>query len=147
MRRILCAIDHSETSLRAARLARELAASCKADLTLLNVVRLPDGPQAGIAEYLRHEHNPEEPGIAVLEAAQDELALLRDRLAKDGDVPITCEIRNGEAATEIVAAAREHEADLVVVGHRGRNRLARVLLGSVARQAVEAAHCPVLIVR
>lgn len=147
MQRVLCAVDHSEPSLRAARLALELAARCKSDLILLNVVRLPEGRQDGIAEFLRHEHNADPPGVAVLEAAQDELAQLSDRLASEGGPAITCEVRGGEAATEIVASARDHRIDLIVIGHRGQSRLAQVLLGSVARRVVETAPCPVLIVR
>lgn len=145
--RILCAVDHSEPSLRAARFALELAGKCAAELTLVNIVRLPDGEQYGITDYLRHEHNPDPPGVAVLEAAQDELALLSDRLANERGVAITCEVRAGEAATEIVASARNRAIDLLVIGHRSQTRLAQALLGSVARRVVDTAPCPVLIVR
>jgi nucleotide-binding universal stress UspA family protein len=42
VRRILCAVDHSEPSLRAADFAMNLAGKCKAELLLLSVVCLPD---------------------------------------------------------------------------------------------------------
>ncbi len=147
MQRILCAVDHSEPSRRAARFAAELAGKCKLDLILLNIVRLPEGEQDSITEYLRHEHNTDPPGVAVLEAAQDELARFGDQLASESRITITCDVRGGEAETEIAAAARDHAVDLIVVGHRGQSRLAQVLLGSVARRVVETAPCPVLIVR
>ncbi len=147
MRRILCAVDHSEPSLRAARLALELAGKCHADLVLLNVVRLPDGEQAGFADFLRQEHNADPPAVVVAEAAQDELAALSNRLASEAGVAITCEIGVGEAAREIVAAARSHGADLIALGHRGNSRLAQALLGSVARRVIDTAPCPVVIVR
>ena len=38
-------------------------------------------------------------------------------------------------------------ADLIVAGHRGRNPLAGILLGGVARNVIESALCPVLVVR
>ncbi len=147
MQRVLCAVDHSEPSLRAARLACELAAKCKLDLILLTVVRLPEGRQDDIEEYLRLEHSDDSPGVAVLEAAQDELAQLSDRLAKEANPAITCEVRGGEPTTEIVASAKDHNVDLIVMGHRGQGRLAQVFLGSVARRVVETAPCPILIVR
>jgi nucleotide-binding universal stress UspA family protein len=50
--RMLCAVDHSEPSLRAANMAFGLAGKCKAELTLLSVVRLPDASQHNIAEFL-----------------------------------------------------------------------------------------------
>jgi nucleotide-binding universal stress UspA family protein len=83
----------------------------------------------------------------VVEAARIELDLLRDRIAKQGDVPVTCEVRAGEPATEIIASAKDHATDMIVVGHRGRGRLIQMVLGSVARKVVDSAPCPVLIVR
>jgi nucleotide-binding universal stress UspA family protein len=55
--------------------------------------------------------------------------------------------RDGDAATEILAAATESRADLVVMGTRGRTGLRRLVLGSVARNVLQHATCSVLIVR
>jgi len=56
------------------------------------------------------------------------------------------EVRVGIPTAELVAAAREWSADLVIVGSRGRTRLARLLLGSVARGVLLHAPCSVLVV-
>jgi nucleotide-binding universal stress UspA family protein len=147
MKRILCAIDHSEPSLRGATLAMDLAARYQVELVLLTVVQLPDAAQPDLTEYLRHEHEPDLPGVLVAEAARDELRSLSDRLSGQGAVTTTCDVRAGNAATEIVSSAEQHAVDLIVIGHRGRNRLAQALIGSVARRVVDTAPCPVLIVR
>ena len=147
MRRILCAVDYSEPSLRAARLASSLAGQCGSDLVLFNVVRLPRGRQDGIASYLRDEHSAEPPNVVVIESAQDELARLGDRLGTEGKVAVTCDVRGGDPAAEIVVAAKDHNADLLVIGHRGQSWIAKALLGSVARRVIETAPCPVLVVR
>lgn len=55
--------------------------------------------------------------------------------------------REGDAATEILAAASASKADLIVIGSRGRTGLARLVLGSVARNVLQHATCSVLIVR
>ena len=55
-------------------------------------------------------------------------------------------VREGEAGDQIVAAAREWDATLVVMGTRGRGRLASFLLGSTADEVVRRAHCPVVTV-
>lgn len=54
--------------------------------------------------------------------------------------------REGDAATEILAAARESKADLIVLGTHGRTGLARLVLGSVARNVIQHAGCSVLVV-
>jgi nucleotide-binding universal stress UspA family protein len=147
MKRILCAVDHSEASLRAAQLARELAVKCQSDLILLNVVRLPEGKQEAFTDYLQHEHSADPPSVVVMDSARDELARLSDRLISESHIGVTCEVRAGEAATEIIASARERSSDLIVIGHRGHSRLVRMLTGSVARRVVDTAPCPVLVVR
>lgn len=50
-------------------------------------------------------------------------------------------------ANALVLCAQEEEAAMIVVGTQGETRLKRLLLGSVARQVVERAHCPVFVVR
>jgi len=46
--------------------------------------------------------------------------------------PTTPDVRGGDPAREILAAAEEHGADLIVTGSRGLDGLDRLLLGSVA---------------
>jgi nucleotide-binding universal stress UspA family protein len=59
--------------------------------------------------------------------------------------PVTV-IRRGDPADELIAVAREHEADLIVIGRRGSDFAARVLMGSVAARIVARAPCDVLVV-
>jgi nucleotide-binding universal stress UspA family protein len=56
------------------------------------------------------------------------------------------ERRDGDAAAEIIAAARNWKADLIVMGTHGRTGLARLVLGSVARNVIQHAPCSVLVV-
>lgn len=57
------------------------------------------------------------------------------------------EMREGGAADEVLAAAADHHADLVVVGSRGNTGLKRLLLGSVARNVLLGSQASVLVVR
>jgi nucleotide-binding universal stress UspA family protein len=54
---------------------------------------------------------------------------------------------HGRPASAIVDEAREWQADLVVVGHRGRGTIGSMVLGSVSAEVVDHAPCPVLVVR
>ena len=78
----------------------------------------------------------------------EQLARLRDRLAGE-DVPydIVHATRGLDASEEILAAAAEHRADLVVIGMRRRTPVGKLLLGSTAQRVLLDATCPVLAVK
>lgn len=148
MKRILCAVDHSAPSLRAAALAGTIAGKFAAELRLLQVIAMIDAEQSDLSHYLQREHDPNPPAVAIADMAQDEVQLLADGIATDHGIQVACEVRIGEAVSEIIAAAaRQNASDLLVVGHASRNRLASALLGSTARRLIETAPCPVLVVR
>jgi nucleotide-binding universal stress UspA family protein len=69
-----------------------------------------------------------------------------DRLRTAGR-DATAELRTGDAASEVIAAAVEWKADLVVLGSRGQTGLKRILLGSVARNVLHGSAASVLVVR
>jgi nucleotide-binding universal stress UspA family protein len=56
-------------------------------------------------------------------------------------------VRSGEPAEQIVRAAGELKADLVVIGGRGKGAMEAILLGSVAYRVLHHAPCPVLVTR
>jgi nucleotide-binding universal stress UspA family protein len=53
----------------------------------------------------------------------------------------------GDPADVIIEAAKEHNADVIVVGTRGLNAAERLVLGSVSTKIVHHAPCDVLVVR
>jgi nucleotide-binding universal stress UspA family protein len=55
-------------------------------------------------------------------------------------------VQIGRPGEQVVAYAREHDADLIVMASGEHGRIARFLLGSVADYVVRAATCPVLII-
>ena len=82
-------------------------------------------------------------------ATAEEDALLAERLAgwerKHPEVAVRRTVVRNGAVRSLVAASRE--AQLVVVGYRGRGNATGLLLGSVSHGALHASHCPVAIVR
>jgi nucleotide-binding universal stress UspA family protein len=75
---------------------------------------------------------------AVLQRAQDE--------ANAGSIDFEVHAPKGDAADSLVAAAKDYDADLIVLGSRGM-RGARRVLGSVPNKVSHNAPCDVLIVQ
>lgn len=63
------------------------------------------------------------------------------------ELRIETRLAEGDPAYEIVAAAKEIGADLIVMGTHGRSGFGRLVLGSVAEQVLRKAPCPVLTVK
>jgi universal stress protein A len=94
-------------------------------------------------------------------APATEAAALRERLYQEGrakltelaatvrqsGVPVTTEVRSGLPSQEIIHAAVDYGADLVVMTTHGRTGLSHLLLGSVAEDVIRHARCPVLALR
>jgi len=108
-------------------------------------VALPMGGAAfGLYDQVMESYTE---SVDVARAQHREIALRRaERLTTTGRA-VQIEVRDGDAAAEIVAAAGELQADLVVVGTRGHTGLTRMILGSVARKVLTHAPCSVLVVR
>jgi nucleotide-binding universal stress UspA family protein len=138
LKTILHPTDFSEDSEAAFRLARGLARDHHARLVLLHVTVLPDLAYRGYGA----------PGTTLQEG--EYLADVREELEKlDPGPDVTTErrLREGETSDEILRAAADSGADLIVMGTHGRSGLRHLLLGSVADKVVRQAHCPVLTVR
>ncbi|MCS7005949.1 MAG: universal stress protein [Thermoleophilia bacterium] len=80
------------------------------------------------------------------EAVEAELETILANAFPDGEpVPIERRLVEGGAGEAIEEAARE--ADLVVVGSRGRSGLTAALLGSVSQHVLHHVACPVVVVK
>lgn len=136
---VLVATDGSESVRRAVDAAVDLAARFDARAEALYVLDEADldGSPERVREDLRN---------ALQEAGGEALVDVRRRAAERG-VPASTAVREGHPAAEIVAHARETEADVVATGTRGRHGEHRLLVGSVAEQVVRRSPVPVLTVR
>ena len=146
MKRIVVAVDRSESSLRAVDLAADLTAKYGAELVLLTVLRDVATPDPALEAYAQMEHIKDAPATLELETARDGLTDIADRARACGVGLVSVEVFVGDPATEILAYVEGVRPDLVVMGSRGHGRLAGLLLGSVTQKVIGLAHCPVLVV-
>lgn len=77
----------------------------------------------------------------------DELVVSMTDTLRAAGLSATGDRLEGDAATEILARAGATKTDLIVLGTHGRTGLARLVIGSVARNVLHHATCSVLIVR
>lgn len=145
---ILIATDGSAQARAAARFARRVfAREVLGRITLVAVVRPPSSVLVtmGLGAGVVSPEAWEELHAAGRRGAAE--ALEAGHLILDPLIPqVEEQIRSGLPADEIVAAARELAADLIVMGSRGWGEVRAVLLGSVSERVLHLAHCPVLIV-
>lgn len=138
-RKILITVDDDPLAAHAADVGVALARSLNAEIALVHAVdpSLIYSPEAGavVDEVAQH---------AQQEAARI-VADFRGRLPEG--TAVLQFIRQGRPGQEIVRAAQDWPADLIVIGSHGRRGLSRAVLGSVAEEVMRNATCPVLVVR
>jgi nucleotide-binding universal stress UspA family protein len=148
MQRILTAVDGSAPSLKAVAMAAELAQKYDAELVLATVAReLSAAMTAELETYARQEHIDTPLGELASAHAESILSGAGLEAEANGAKKVSTRSSTGDPAEEIVALAKELEADLIVIGSRGHGRVAGLLLGSVAQKVLAHAACPVLVVR
>ena len=141
-KQILCAVDGSDASDRAAACAVELAKETGAKLTFVHVSTVPQDRMA----------NPwfwdETPLSAVNAKIQVRLANGQKIAANHGLADFSSVVlKSNRVSFAIAFYAKEKEFDHIVMGTGVTNDMERLFLGSVATEVVSGAHCPVTIVR
>jgi nucleotide-binding universal stress UspA family protein len=143
-KRILIAVDGSQTSARALQEAIRVARGGGGALQVVHVVNeLVVGREYAPAIYY-------ETAVASMrEAGEKVLQQAGAAIRKTGVEFETklVETIGGRAADDIVRLARDWPADLIVMGTHGRRGLSRLVMGSDAELVVRSSPVPVLIVR
>ncbi len=147
--KILVAVDGSDNSLKAADYAIEIAKRHNAELVALNVVFLKtksDLPaensrlplKSYTANFVQKQINE----------SKRKLESIGKNAEKEG-VSYNSEVITGadSVVDSIIKYAKRENADLIVVGTKGRSTLKKILLGSVASGVATYSSCPVLVVK
>jgi nucleotide-binding universal stress UspA family protein len=137
MKTLVCT-DGSEVAKRAVQYAADFAKNYHADLTVMYVIE--------------HETSMKKPvydkyGNKTVKA-KEALKEARKSIAESAaEVAVTERIAVGPVSREIVRIAKAEGFENIIVGTRGLGGLKRMLLGSVAEDVLNYAHCPVVVVR
>jgi nucleotide-binding universal stress UspA family protein len=139
---ILICSDGSDHALKAAKQAVETARLHQACVVLLHVESTEFQPLTVPWQLEIGESAP--PHLTAQHRANLDATIA---LCKEARVVYRCRHAYGHAAEQIIRAAEEEEADLIVIGSRGLSEWKALLLGSVSDHVLHHAHCSVLIVR
>jgi len=172
--KILLAYDGSDNARRALDIAAELCVKCDVALSIVHVL-MHGRPAEELVRMANAEHLVKEahktvtPGVSfaagrsfdllspdnevagaarVISAVGDQLLAFAKASAKElGVKAVHIEARNGDYADEILDAAREQNADMIVLGSRGLGIVRGTVLGSVSQKVLHHATQAVLAVK
>ena len=140
-KRVVVPLDGSPLAEGMLRFIIDIASPLDLEVALLQVVK-------AAPPYLTETMK-----ALVLENAERSLAEARAYLAGLGEdlsakgIRVRSEVRGGDPVDEIVACAREIDADLIAMTTHGRSGLGRLLFGSVAEAVLRLAEIPVFLMR
>lgn len=139
LEKILVPLDFSEGSRKALAYAIAFARQFGGELMLFHVMEpYYPGPEVygQDVEFLQRR---------VRDAAQRDLQAVQRTIA--ADVLSRSLVRRGKPYLQIIAAATDLRADLIIISTQGHAGLAHTFLGSTAERVLRQAPCPVLVVR
>lgn len=137
MKKIIVAIDFLDCSVNALAHAVSIAAKAKADLEMV-WVNMPDQSK----EIFKCD-----PDALITEVEKRFAELIDDFAGELDGGEMSYQIREGKVYTEIVDAAEESNADLVVVGTHGSSGFEEFWIGSNANKIVSATDKPIITIR
>lgn len=155
--KILVAVDYLASVPKLFEEALQIAKTNRSRVMVFHCLR---EPVSGMPEFLAYAGMGAYSGIykqeiveleeqLIKEATEELHAWLNSFIHKAEEAGIEAEFDYvvGEPGRQICAFAKEWEADLIVVGRRGRVGLSELILGSVSNYVVHHAHCSVMIIQ
>ncbi len=155
--KILVAVDYLDSTREVFEHALALAKNYHSELMVFHCVQ---GQMPGMPEFIAYAGMGGYSGLysqdmidiegQLIQEATEELHRWLATFVKRGTemgINTNSDYVLGEAGQEICALAQRWQADLIVVGRRGRHGLSEFLLGSVSNYVIHHAHCCVLVVQ
>jgi len=153
MKKILIAVDDTKGAKNAFALCSNICSCMRPESIVLTYVEKFEGrslmtEMLGDAELSTLRNVLEGTGYqeALDKKAETILNYYKKVLEDKGITGIKTVLRKGHPADEILQAAKEEGADMIIIGSRGK-RVSHTFMGSVSREVANRAEIPVLIVK
>ena len=136
----MVACDFSEYSKESLKYAAELAEDLKSDIIITNVINEKDVNSVRMAARFSGAISEEEFLKIKMERRLESInELIEETFVSH--LPVKKLFKIGIPFRELIQAVKDEEADLVVMGPKGRSNLEDILFGSTAEKMFR--HCPV----
>ena len=147
IKKILVAVDFSAYSLNIGRYARRMAEDLNANLVWVNVINRRD--VSAVKQALAHHSQNLSVDDCVSMLKRERSEKMQQLMQKTGSINIThrVKLRTGIPHLELITVALEEQADIVIMGARGRSDLAGILFGSTAEKMFRRCPIPLLSLR
>jgi universal stress protein A len=142
--KILVPTDFSEHSDRALKQALDIAKQYGSKVYVLHVLH---GEMYFVSEFSSISDALQKIEDSKLATAQEDLQKQLDRFPQAKEMQVETNIREGVSYEEILKEGEEKGIDLIVIASLGRSGIAKYLIGSVARNVLKGAKCPVLLTK
>lgn len=139
MKTLLAAVDFSDVSGKVIETAASLAAALGSRVILVHVAE-PE-PQ-----FVGYDPGPMSVRVAVAGDIHAEHRRLEEMKARFGATEVLALQVQGTTAEKILSLAREHDAEMIVMGSHGHGALYHLFAGSVTTAVLKESVCPVLVV-
>lgn len=145
---ILAPTDGSELSLRAVRVAADLARASGARLTLFHALPEPPLPVTGFGEDAQYDPDKPKRFSAAAQAQGQAFLDAAVEAARSAGIDAQAVFAAGDAPYQaIIRTADEQECDVIVMASHGRRGLDALLLGSETHKVLTHCKVPVLVCR
>jgi nucleotide-binding universal stress UspA family protein len=151
LRKILIPVDFSDYSIQACELGFDYAWDIRAEIVILHACSAPSLANAfAFNETFNHPVPEEESAAFLLAKAREDLnkfeIFIQNKIQEKvwPTVRFTCILKVGLPEEEIVNCSKQIQAEIIIMGTRGKNRKDIDLIGSVTAEVIETAKVPLL---
>lgn len=138
MKTIIVPVDFSKYSENALKVAAQLARKEQATIVAVHMMGLSD------ANLIKEDNTME--GLFFIKLTQKRFEEFLDKDYLEG-ITVHQTVKNYKIFSELDDVAKEHEADLIVMGSHGSSGIQEVFVGSNTEKVVRTASVPVLVIK
>jgi universal stress protein A len=143
--KILVPTDFSDYSDKALKQALDIAKQYNAAVFLFHVI--PKEVNRCVADVCVDDDVIQDIESQMMTKAQEDLHKQLGKFPKAKEVSVTTDVGKGTPYDAILKEADDKGIDLIVIASLGRSGIARFLIGSVSRNVLKGAKCPVLLTK